>query len=397
MGPDPENHWLDRRRVLTYSLVFALVFLILTIGVVAHSNLVKSDGGPLWFDFAVFWSASKLSLLGHPGDAYDLSRLHAVLQGLHPEIREGSYGWFYPPSYLLLVSPLALLPFIPSYLVFMAVSFTAYAFVVRQTCPRPETLWVLMGFSGVWDSFLTGQNGFLTAALAGGALLVLEKKPLTAGLLAGLLAIKPQLALLFPVAFLASGSWKALLGMAASALASLLLSAWVLGFGTLASWADSLGLAKKFLEIGGTEYWLRMPTVFSAAHLAGMPIPLSYALQLLVACGAAACVWTVWRHCGRRSLRNASLVAGSLLVSPYVQIYDLTWLALAGAWLIRDAIDWGWLRYEREALPALWLLPAAMLAMARIAPFQIGPWGLLLLLAMLMRRASLAGRGHGYA
>jgi len=54
----------------------------------------------------------------------------------------------------------------------------------------------------------------LTAALAGAALLSLERRPILAGVFIGLLAIKPHLALLFPVALIAIGAWRTLLAAA---------------------------------------------------------------------------------------------------------------------------------------------------------------------------------------
>ena len=42
-----------------------------------------------------------------------------------------------------------------------------------------------------------GQNGFLSAALIGGGALLLDKRPVLAGLCFGALVYKPQLAVMF--------------------------------------------------------------------------------------------------------------------------------------------------------------------------------------------------------
>lgn len=386
MGFDTENHWLSRKRFLTYTRVFFLVYLILALGVVAHSNLVKQDGFPLYFDFAVFWSASKLTLLGLPSQAYDLHQLHQVLHALQPEIVEGSYGWFYPPSYLLLISQLARLPYLSAYLVFMGTTLALFAYVIRKIGGTPQALWALAGFSGVWDNLLTGQNGFLTAAIAGGSLLLLDKRPVIAGLLAGILSIKPQLAVLFPVAFIASKSWNALIAAALSSVFSIFLSSAIFGFDTLTSWLHSLSWARAFLEIGGEKYWMRMPTIFASAHLLGASVPLSYFLHLVVSCCVAVSVWLVWSRSQEPLLRNAVLASGTLLISPYILIYDLTWLALPMAWLARYALERGWLRWEREVLVFSWFVPLIMLIMGKIIPIQIGFLGALSLLVVACRR-----------
>src|SRR5438105_147271 len=55
-----------------------------------------------------------------------------------------------------------------------------------------------------------GQNGFLTATLLGGGLIFLERRPILAGVLLGLLAYKPQFGLLIPLVLLATGRWTAI-------------------------------------------------------------------------------------------------------------------------------------------------------------------------------------------
>lgn len=387
MGFDLDNHWLNRKRFLLYARTFALVYVILTAGVLLHSNLVDPKGYTPGFDFSVFWSAAQLAVQGHPEFSYQLPKLHAIIHTLYPEAREGSYGWFYPPNFFLLITPLGLLPYLPAYLAFMATGLVAYGWVVRKICPGPYTLWVLAGFSGLWDNLVSGQNGFITAALAGAALLTLQQRPVLAGILIGLLSIKPQLLLLFPVALVAARAWKTLGVAALSLVLSNGVATAILGWPSFLAWLGSLGLAKSFLEIGGEHFWLRMPTVFAAAHLMGVSLQGSYLMHAVVAIAVAAVVGGLWWRCQDPTLRYASLTAGSLLISPYVLVYDLTWLALPIAWLARAGQERGWLKWERELLILVWMLPALRFLLAHWVPFQLGPWGAILLLAMTIRRA----------
>src|ERR1700744_2183526 len=66
---------------------------------------------------------------------------------------------------------------------------------------------------------MSGQNGAFTAALMGGGILLLEKRPLMAGTLLGALCIKPHLALLVPIALAAGGHWRAFFAAGLTALA----------------------------------------------------------------------------------------------------------------------------------------------------------------------------------
>ena len=370
----------------------ALVFAILAIGLIFHSNLVSPEGVSLGFDFSVFWSASHLALLGHPEEAYQLAKLHSVIHTINPTVKEGSYGWFYPPNYFLIIAPLAYVPYLVAYLLFMSLTLLAYAFVVHRIYVSTEALWCLAGFSGLWDNLVTGQNGFLTAAIAGASLLLMEKRPVMSGVLIGILSIKPQLILLFPVAFVASKAWKTLIAATLTSALSIAASTVIFGMATLESWVKSIDVAKSLLEFGGTHFWMRVPTIFSFLHLLGVPLQWAYLLHFLVAAMVAMAIWIIWKRSLDSELRNAALIAGSLLISPYILIYDLTWLALPIAWMAKHGVERGWLRWEIETLVLAWLLPAMMLLTARIASIQIAPGVLMALLIIILRRASCCTR-----
>jgi len=384
-----DNHWLDLKRLRFYSRTTVLVFLILVIGLLFHSNVVDPKGFSLWLDFSVFWSASRWALMGHPENAYLLPQLHSILQTFNPDVSQGSYGWFYPPNYFLIIAPLAYFPYLIAYLLFIGLTLVAYGFVVQRIYSNHETLWCLASFSGLWDNLMTGQNGFLTAAIAGASLYLLERKPILAGVLIGMLSIKPQLALLFPVALIAAQAWRSLLVAIMTGVCTMVVSTAVLGLPTLEAWLQSMGLAKTFLETGGNNFWSKMPTIFSFLLLLGAPVRWAYLVHFLVAAGVAILIWKIWRHSADTGLRNASLITGTLLISPYIFIYDLTWLALPVAWMAKTGIEQGWLRWEREILILAWILPVFMLILAHIAPVQVGPWVSLSLLALIARRVAL--------
>ncbi|MBZ4317346.1 DUF2029 domain-containing protein, partial [Mycobacterium tuberculosis] len=82
--------------------------------------------------------------------------------------------------------------------------------------PRAATL-VVVAYSGVCLSALFGQNSVLTAGLAALALHLLGKRPVVAGVVIGLLAIKPQLAVVFPFVLIAARAWRTFAAAALSA------------------------------------------------------------------------------------------------------------------------------------------------------------------------------------
>src|SRR5271155_2432699 len=115
----------------------------------------------------------------------------------------------------------------------MAVTLPAYVAAVRAIVGERIGIVLALGFPGVLWNISVGQNGFLTAALIGGSLVFLERRPLLAGICLGLLTYKPQFGLLFPVILIADRRW---LTIAVAALVAIALAAlsW-LAFGS-ASW-----------------------------------------------------------------------------------------------------------------------------------------------------------------
>src|SRR5207248_491486 len=88
----------------------------------------------------------------------------------------------------------------------------------------------------------------------------------------------------------------------------------------------------------------------------------------------------------------ATLVAGSLLVSPYLFYYDLLWAALAVGWLARLGLRTGFARGEREIYLFALLAPAVMPPVFAATSLQLGFPAVLLLLAVAARRAGVLPR-----
>ena len=92
--------------------------------------------------------------------------------------------------------------------IWLVASFAAYLATVRaHPAATRKRCWIAAAFPAVFINIGHGQNGFLTAALLGGALHWLDRKPWLAGILIGLLAYKPQFGVLIPIALLAGQRW----------------------------------------------------------------------------------------------------------------------------------------------------------------------------------------------
>ncbi|MBV8062043.1 MAG: DUF2029 domain-containing protein [Nevskia sp.] len=383
------HHWLTRQRLILYSCAFLSVYLFLALYLpLTLKHGADPQGNPLGCDFVVFWSASHLGLSGHAAEAYDAQRLFDVERHLALPLVDfkAQSTWQYPPGFLLLVLPLALLPYFPSLLLYLAGTLAVYAAVVRRILPRPGSVLPVLAAPAVFINAGGGQNGFITTALISAALLLLETRPAWAGLLIGLLSIKPQLGLLLPLALLCGRHWRALLFAVFGTIAWQGLSLAVLGSDTLPAFLSRLPVVAGWLA-DGLMPMKKMPTVYALLRLLGAPASAAYAAHGAVALSAAAAVAWIWWARLDRSLRYAALLVGTLLVSPYLYDYDLVWLAPALMWLAEYGLRRGWRRGEREVMVAAWLMPGLVVVLYALLHVQLAVLVLLALFGVILRRA----------
>lgn len=379
------RRWLTRERVVIYSGAFlATQVILLVIWAVAHWGLHVPAVPPLGVDFRVYWSASYVTLYEGALAAFDHNKLLSVeAQLLAGVAMEPPYApWVYPPSFQLLIYPLALLPYPASYVLFISAGL-ACCLLACTPMVKPGALpWVsVIAFPGIWIAIMTGQNSLLTLALTMAALTLLERRPLLAGLCAGSLAIKPQLAVLFPLLFICGGHFRALGAMVVMCIFSCALSGLIFGpqlwfrFFEAASWFSSA-----IVERGEGGMWNGMSTVFAFARQLGANIPVAYAIHAAIALPVVATTAFLWTRNSRCNfeLRAAAFGTSTLLVQPYLMYYDLAWLIFPLGYLAIDHARRGtWNNVDRAIVIIVWASPMVVL-LAVFGP-PVGKLGLMLL------------------
>src|SRR5205085_3331037 len=224
--------------------------------------------------------------------------------------------------FLLRASLLALLPYLAALAVWQAASLWGALKVCRAILPGRTALLAAIGAPVVLICVTHGQNGFLTAALLGGGLLLLDRRPLLAGLLFGCLIYKPQFALVVPLVLLAGGYWRAIAGACASAalLVGATLAFW--GWPVWQAFLDSLPLTRQIVIEQGETGWHKIQSPFAMIRMWGGSLPFAYAVQGAVTVAAMGAVLWLTRT-ARPHLRNAAICAAAVLSTPYVLDYDL--------------------------------------------------------------------------
>jgi arabinofuranan 3-O-arabinosyltransferase len=351
----------------------------------SHWWIFDDKGLGIPTDFVNVWSAGKLVLDGHPALAYDWDIQKQVQVAVLGQSYPGNFAWHYPPPFRFVASLLALFPYAVAYIGWAAISLVPYLAVMRAIVGRPFGLLLGAAFPVLLINALVGQNGFLTASLIGGTLYLMPTRPLLSGICLGLLSYKPQYGLLFPLVLIAASQWRVFVtaGVVAFAMA---LASW-LAFGT-ESWQAFFHWMPMFSQAFLTEGrapWGKMQSIFAVVRYFGGSEPLGWVFQWIMSGAVAVLLALMWRSRISYPLKAAALATGTLLITPYLFLYDLMVLAIPVAFLVRIGLARGFERYE---LPALGLA-AALLFFFPLVGAPTGFVATLIVSGLIARRTGL--------
>jgi arabinofuranan 3-O-arabinosyltransferase len=351
---------------------------------VGHGWLFDADGHLIATDFVNVWAAGKLALDGQPALAWDWDIHRQVQLAMLGQSEIGQYTWHYPPPFLFVAMGLAQFPYAAGLAGWAAASFVPYLAMMRSLVGRRFGLLAGAAFPVVLANTMAGQNGFLTAALLGGTLVLMPTRPVLSGICLGLLSYKPQYGLLFPLVLIVTSQWRVFFAAAATTVALALMS-WI-AFGT-ESWQaffHGMPMLSQAAFTEGRATFYKMQSVFGLIRTFGGPEYLAWTLQWLMSGTVLVGVIWLWRSRVEYELKAASLATGTLLLTPYLFLYDMMVLAIPVGLLIRIGLEGGFRRNELA-----WLACAMALLIA--FPFTEVPLGLgstLITAALIVRRVA---------
>jgi alpha-1,2-mannosyltransferase len=381
--------WLDRSRLRGYALIL-LVFELAAFGFLiagTHGWIVPLDK-PTTTDFASFYAAGQLADSGTPALAYDPAAHLAAEEAIAGQGVEYQY-FNYPPVYEALFAPLAHLPYLAAFIGFETATLLLFLAVADRILEdfSPTTLLALLAFPVVWWNFGLGQNAFLTAALFGAATLLVDRRPVLAGLCFGAMCYKPHFALLVPLALGIGGHWRAFLAAAISAATLVLISVVLLGWSTWQAFFVTAGASHTMYESGRILFG-GFVSPFGAMRLMGASIAASYAVQGVFTVIAATVLGIVWQRRLSPPVRNAVLASATLLAVPLSLLYDMMIGAVAGCWLVRGADRRAMLPWEKTALALIYVAMLDSRGLAGALHLPVATICALVLFGFATRRAA---------
>jgi hypothetical protein len=329
-------------------------------------------------DFIVFYTAARAYIEGHlplifDGDAFT-AQINARFGGWFSRPLD-FHPWVYPPLFLLMVIPIGILPFPVAYTVFLAGSFVLLNCAVRCFARPGYQRWLcaasLVLSPASAFTFAVGQNSFLMTALLVGGFGLINRAPLVAGALIGLLACKPQLWLMAPIALLAAREWKVF--------ASAVATAGLLALGSLAVFGSEAWRQWLELMLGPSplyQHWLQFgrlngQSAYTDAILLGVPEEIASGLQAAVTAMCAVLVWWCFRASGlRRDLQLVLLLTATMLAAPHSSNYDAVMVTVAVSVYLCRALEDGFRFGDALVIIIVWSIEL-------LNPPQMIRWGLL--------------------
>jgi hypothetical protein len=319
---------------LTIATGFALV--LISFGVWASW---QNYSEPVGVDFVSFWSAGRLALHGNPAAAYDIAVHRGIELGAAPGT--GLMPFPYPPPFLFVVTLFALPAFPFAFPLWDVVTGALYALAGRRIAP----LSYVLANPPVLVAAMIGQSSLLTGAILIFGLSLVGSSQFVAGAVLGLLIIKPQLALMLPVAVLAGRQWQAIAGALLSSTIALLLALIVFGSDSYRGFFAILPHYVGFMSEARWD-WSELASSFALLRYFGASESVALGFQILICIAAGAITAVAWA----RNWENKVpiLAAASLLGSAYLFTYDAILLIMPAAVLIRQRRFW--------TVGILWLL-----------------------------------------
>lgn len=275
-------------------------------------------------DFLNFWMYGRAAGEADPGRYYDLRTYWAASDAItgpgYPQ-----QLWSYPPTVMLFAAPFGLLAYLPALALWTALGIAAFIPAIRLwTRDRRYLVPILLSPAAIFG-LVSGQFALLATAAMLAVMRWRETRPLLAGVILGLLTIKPQIGLFFPIMLLATRSWKVIGAAAITAIALAAITGMVWGVDVWRAYLDH-GIGNQTLVLTDPDNLseLHMATVFINARSAGLPIAAAGIIQAIVSVLAAVLVWiTFSRRPPADDLHsNAIFFACAAFGTPYMMSYD---------------------------------------------------------------------------
>jgi len=353
------------------------------------SGNLDASGNAVGRDFVLMWVGGKLAASDDIATVFDPPLFYATVREIFgPEFP--FIKWVYPPHFLFIALPLAYLSYLGAYAAWCGITLISFLAAARWAGLHWLGVGVLFAAPSTFINGLTGQNGFLTAALCIAGWALLKERPWLAGIMFGALTIKPHLGILIPIALIAAREWRAMAGAAITFGVFVATSTALFGADAWSMYINVIGpdMADYVVSDKGVAEWM-MPTFFNAAGRLGFDSLTAGLVQFPATVLAAVITYQAFRRPWPFEFKISTFMACVFLATPYAFNYDMAYLSIPVIVLLGHAASNNLRQDELWTAAAAWLLPMAIFPL-NYHHLPLSPLIILALVACLWRRAEIA-------
>lgn len=320
---------------LLWTLGAAAAIWLIALDISRAEGWVVGDQVMIGRDFLNLWTAGNAVADGRTGLLYDVEAYRAYQQAL---VGHGLdvHNYSYPPLGLPLTLPFGGLPYPLALALWLAGTGALFAHAARpwmREARLPAFLALLLPASllNIW----TGHYGFLIGAFWLYGWRALDHAPRRAGIVLGLIALKPHIGLLIPLILALRRRRRAFAAAALTVAALLLLSLALFG---PSLWIDYISRTTReqagMIDAGAAFFGAMSTSTATAVHALGGGAALALVAQAAMAIAGIAMVVDAAARGARHADLGLLAATATFLILPYAFIYDLTVVSLAAAWLL---------------------------------------------------------------
>lgn len=329
---------VDRRYWLAMALAIVGFALVLDV-------LIRHD--PISVDFHTYLAASQVGL--HQGWSHVYDQGYVAVAQYHLSPSQVTQPFLSPPTVAFATAPLAGLPYDTAYVVWAFFIFATFAIAMAWSgVSTGLSRWIaVVGALAPWFVMHSVNVGQVVPLVAAGTVLawkfLREKRDVLAGVVLVVIMLKPNTAVLVPIALLFAGRIRAFAACAIACAVVALIVLLTFGMGGISEYVTQL---RGPLPRGADDL-----TLHGALAVTG-----TFALALRVVI-VGAVLAAAYKLRDTPGLVLPAAIVGSLVISPYLHASDLCMLAAAGfmVWETRPTVNW------RAILVAGWLLASPFL------------------------------------
>ncbi len=287
-------------------------------------------------DFLNFYHYGIAAWEDNPAKYYDTTYYDGVLTKFFGGHDYTYQQWSYPPHYMLIAAPFALVNYYVAFVIFITLSLYLYWKYIVNTFKEDAYQSAFWLTPLLFLFIICGQLSAIIAVLFVIIFNQMDKRPIIAGLLIAMLTVKPQVGLLLPVFLMLTGRWKVFFGATLGTISFFLASVFIHGIEPWITYLEVGAPAQSEVLISLPEVTAGlMPTALINFFTAGFGFTASTIIHVIVVVSALIATIYICKKTTDKFWQYSIFLTCTFLLTPYLMMYDM----LIMVWVVMTMVS----------------------------------------------------------